>query len=308
VGGKAANMGELAKVKIKRSQRLPIPEILFAIPFYFYNQHITEHHIDTLINALLLDKNSAGDKKLLSAKLEQIRDSIESAPLSEALIKMVTDRIGDARDINFRFRSSTNAEDVPGFNGAGLYDSKTGNVSNLKRPIERAIREVWASLWKQRAFEERMFFNIDQTNLAMGILVNKAFGTEEANGVAVTKNLYRDDYPAFTVNIQKGEESIVQPDDSIRAEQFLVNLSEVVTGSNDIAVDYICHSSLQPGSPLLTKAEIKVLTEYLLAIKKHFWKVYPKKGGTTFNNFGMDVEFKLDAGTRKIFVKQARVY
>jgi len=308
VGGKAANMGELAKVKLKKGQRLPIPEIVFAIPFYFYNQHIKEHHIDTMITALLQDKIMMSDKKLLGAKLKQIRESIENAPLDESLIKMVTARIGDAHAINFRFRSSTNAEDVPGFNGAGLYDSKTGNVDNPKRPVDKAIKEVWASLWKMRAFEERVFFNIDQTNLAMGILVNKAFGTEEANGVAVTRNLYRDDYPAYTINVQKGEESIVQPDDSIRAEQFLVNLSLAVTGSNDIAVDYICHSSLQPGQPLMAKSEIRQLTQYLQAIKDHFWKVYPRKRNSTYNNFGMDVEFKLDAGTRKIFIKQARVY
>lgn len=308
VGGKAANMGELAKVKLKKGQRLPIPEIVFAIPFYFYNQHIKEHHIDTMITALLQDKIMMSDKKLLGAKLKQIRESIEDAPLDDSLIKMVTVRIGDAHAINFRFRSSTNAEDVPGFNGAGLYDSKTGNVDNPKRPVDKAIKEVWASLWKMRAFEERVFFNIDQTDLAMGILVNKAFGTEEANGVAVTRNLYRDDYPAYTINVQKGEESIVQPDDSIRAEQFLVNLSLAVTGTNDIAVDYICHSSLQPGRPLMTKSEIRQLTQYLQAIKDHFWKVYPRKRNSTYNNFGMDVEFKLDAGTRKIFIKQARVY
>ncbi|MES1181420.1 MAG: hypothetical protein ABUL44_01365, partial [Flavobacterium sp.] len=101
--------------------------------------------------------------------------------------------------------------------------------------------------------------------------------------------------------------SIVQPDDSIRAEQFLVNFSGMITGVQDIAVDYICHSSLQPGSPLLTKAEIKQLAEYLMALKKHFWKVYPKRNNS-FENFGMDVEFKLDAHTRKIIIKQARVY
>lgn len=309
VGGKAANMGELARIKVGANQMLPVPVNVFAIPFYFYNQHITTHHIDTLIFALLHDNTIINDKPRLAQKLKQIRDSIEQGSISAELVQLVIHKIGVYREQNFRFRSSTNAEDVPGFNGAGLYDSKTGNVISSKKPIEKAIREVWASLWKQRAFEERVFYHIDQHNLAMGILVNKAFGTEEANGVAITKNLYRNDYPAFTINVQKGEESIVQPNDSIRAEQFLINLSSAITGlPNDLAVDYICHSSLQPNNPILTQAEVRTLAAYLLAIKNHYWKIYGRSKQVDFNNFGMDVEFKLDKDTRKIVVKQARVY
>ncbi len=307
-GGKAANMGELTRVRINK-QSIPLPDKAFAIPFFFYLQHINNNHIKSLITALINDKEIINNKPALAAKLKQIRDSIENSPLSSELQAMVIAKIGGARNLNFRFRSSTNAEDVPGFNGAGLYDSKTGSVTNIKKPIDKAIKEVWASLWKLRAFEERMFFNIDQQNLAMGILVNKAFGTEEANGVAVTKNLYRNDYPAFTVNVQKGEESIVQPDDNIRAEQFLIHFSNLITGlDNSMAVDYICHSSLQPGSPLMTEAEVRELAGYLMAIKRHFWKVYPNTKKDTFNNFGVDVEFKLDSKTRKIFIKQARIY
>jgi len=309
VGGKAANMGELAKIKIGKNQLLPIPQPVFAIPFYFYNQHLAAHHIDMLITALLNDNTIIYDKPRLAKKLQQIRDSIEQSPLNTELVQLVTQKIGAAKEQNFRFRSSTNAEDVPGFNGAGLYDSKTGNVTSTKKTIDKAIKEVWASLWKQRAFEERLFFNIDQHNLAMGILVNKAFGTEEANGVAITKNLYRNNYPAFTVNVQKGEESIVQPNDNIRAEQFVINLSgDIINVPNELAVDYICHSSLQPNTPVMTKSEVRTLATYLLAIKNHYWKIYGRNRHVDFNNFAMDVEFKLDNTTRKLFIKQARLY
>ena len=50
-------------------------------------------------------------------------------------------------------RSSTNAEDLPGFNGAGLYDT-VANVRG-KAALGEAVKQVWASLWNLRAVEER---------------------------------------------------------------------------------------------------------------------------------------------------------
>jgi pyruvate, water dikinase len=309
VGGKAANMGELTRIRFNNHQQIPTPEKAFAIPFYFYKKHIQDNHIEPLITALLNDKEIINDKERLEKRLEDIRTAIVDGKINNELIKMIAEKIDDYKEHNFRFRSSTNAEDVPGFNGAGLYDSKTGNISNPKKPVDKAIKVVWASLWERRAFEERYYFNIDQTNLAMGIMVNKAFGTEEANGVAVTKNLYRDDYPAFTINVQLGETSVVQPNDSIRTEQFLINFSSQMSGNDDdLAVDYICHSSLQPKKPILSAKEIKELAAYLMAIKQHYWVLYGRLKNINFENFAMDVEFKLDKNTRKIFIKQARTF
>lgn len=309
VGGKAANMGILTRIRFGDNQQIPTPEKCFAIPFYFYKQHIQNNHIEPLITELLSDKEIINQKEKLENTLKKIRNAIIAGKINEELIAMVAEKIGDYKTQNFRFRSSTNAEDVPGFNGAGLYDSKTGNLSNPQKPVDKAIKQVWASLWDIRAFEERYYFNINQTNLAMGILVNKAFGVEEANGVAITKNLYRQDYPSFTINVQQGETSVVQPNDSITAEKFLVNFSSQITSDDeDLAVDYICHSSLQPNQSILSHKEIKELSTYLLAIKQNFWVLYGRFKKVSFDNFAVDVEFKLDKNTRKIIIKQARLY
>ena len=58
-------------------------------------------------------------------------------------------------NIRVRFRSSSNTEDLPGFNGAGLYTSISGQIENEERAIDDAIRTVWASLYLQRAYDER---------------------------------------------------------------------------------------------------------------------------------------------------------
>ncbi len=57
-------------------------------------------------------------------------------------------------DPKVRLRSSTNAEDLPDFSGAGLYVSHSATASGDKSASVR-IREVWASVWRWRAFEER---------------------------------------------------------------------------------------------------------------------------------------------------------
>jgi pyruvate, water dikinase len=310
VGGKAANFGELDKIRLPTNEKIPLPEAAFAIPFYYYQQHIVQHRLQPQIDAILQSDSLLYHRALLEKSLKNLQDSIVAKPLDPVfLAKLIQKLQSFAPYTEFRFRSSTNAEDVEGFTGAGLYTSKTGSLTNPDKSVERAVKKVWASLWTLRAFEERENANIDQRSLAMGILVHRAFGTEEANGVAITKNLYRDAYPAFTINVQKGEVSVVQPENGEIPEQFLIKQTFNITGKDDIAVDYISHSALNGYQPLLTQAEIKQLAAYLEAIKRHF---YYASGGMVlaeeYFNFGMDVEFKLDKGTRKIYIKQARVF
>lgn len=313
VGGKAANFAEMTKINLENGQKLNMPEGAFAIPVYFYLQHIEKNGLSPLIESILTDVSLLNDRKKLDAALKVLRKKIKDAPIDANLLKEVEKRIrqNGTKYMDYRFRSSTNAEDIPGFNGAGLYDSKTGNIGgDEKKSIEKAIKQVWASLWNVRAFEEREYFAIDQRSIAMGVLVHRAFGEEEVNGVAITKNIYRKDYPSFTINAQKGEVSVVlPPSDTIICEQFLINFTEYVSGKDEIAIEYISHSSLNQGKPLLTEKEIETLTQYLQAIKKHYYHhtSYGLKYPNMFE-FGMDVEFKLAAKTRKIYVKQARLF
>ncbi|MEO7983977.1 MAG: PEP/pyruvate-binding domain-containing protein [Bacteroidota bacterium] len=308
VGGKAANFSELTKIKVDK-KALPIPEGAFAIPFFYYYQHLQRNHIMESLDSLLNDP-AVNDPEKTDARLKQIRLAIKEAPLNKAFLDAVVKRLkaNGNEFVNYRFRSSTNAEDVKGFNGAGLYESKTGSLEDAAKPIEKAIKAVWASLWDERAFAERQYFKIDQHSVAMGILVHRAFGEELSNGVAITKHLYRENYPAYTMNVQVGEVSVVTPPDSVTCDEAIIGLGEV-TGSSDVEVEYIGRSNLSKDKPVLTNEQVGLLTRYLTAIKEHFfYKVEKRRLNSLADlwNYGLDIEFKIDAHSGNLYIKQAR--
>ena len=73
-----------------------------------------------------------------------LRDAIAEAPVDPDLLALVEAKIfervetGESHTTRTRFRSSTNAEDVSGFNGAGLYASDSGDPADDDDPIEDA--------------------------------------------------------------------------------------------------------------------------------------------------------------------------
>lgn len=312
VGGKAANFAELNKIKINKKNPLPIPEGGFIIPFYFYQQHVIQNGLQPLIDEIVKDKYLINNRDSLEKKLKRLQKAIKNAPLDKNLIKMTESKIRNSSYPYeaYRFRSSTNAEDIPGFNGAGLYTSKTGIPGDKDKPVEKAIKQVYASLWNLRAFEEREYYKIDHSTVAMGVLVHRAFGEEAVNGVVITKNLYRKDYPSFTVNAQDGEVSVVLPEnDSITCDQFLIHFSYGINGRDEKIIEYISKSNITKGRTVMTQDEIIQLADYVTAVKKHFYnKTSFGINAPGYDDFALDIEFKLDKKTRKIYIKQARLY
>ncbi|MCG6186010.1 PEP/pyruvate-binding domain-containing protein [Maribellus maritimus] len=308
IGGKAANFAELLKLS---NPKIPTPENPFAIPFYYYSQHIKNNQLQTFIEELLADQTFKTDQEYRKTKLEELRNKIIDAPIDPALVNMVSEKIENFKDFDaYRFRSSTNAEDLEFFSGAGLYDSYSAKKDHDTKTIENAIKKVWASLWNFRAFEEREYYKIDHLSTAMGILIHRSFPDEDANGVLITKNLYNIN-PGFIVNAQFKEYSIVFPEPGVLHDQVILytySLSE----SDNFTIEYLSHSNIEEfkGQNVLTDSELYQLGRYCMHIKKHYFYEVPHSCNCLFDKFGLDIEFKIDSpnGKRKLYIKQVRLY
>ncbi|WP_054850738.1 PEP/pyruvate-binding domain-containing protein [Olleya sp. ITB9] len=307
VGGKAANFGVL--YDLAKKEEFKIPESAFAIPFYFYEAHLKTSGADTLVKQMVYDYKINQDKTVLAKQLKAIQKRIKNTPIATKLIKDIEAKAKSLGNYTrLRFRSSTNAEDIVGFSGAGLYDSKTGIIGHKKKTIEKAIKKVWSSLWYQRAFLERDYFNIDQNSIAMGILVHRSFPNEKANGVAITKNLYRKNYLGNVINVQVGEASVVQPEAGVTCDQIICySGSSSKLYNQKRIVEIISHSNLNNGNLVMSETEIINLSEQLEKIKKHYYyNVYKSK--QKYLEFGLDIEFKLDGENRDLYIKQVRYF
>ncbi len=302
IGGKAANLSELAKINVAGYGKLLLPEGAFAIPIYYYWQHLKKYGLHSFIDRMLNDTLFIKDAAWRENQLATLRDSIKHSPVDTGLLRLVNEKVTSSKDFkNIRFRSSTNSEDIRGFNGAGLYDSFTGIIGDPDKTIEKAIRKTWASLWNFEAFEERDYFKIDHKSVGMAVLVHRSFPSEAANGVVITKNLYNPNNPAITINVQIGEISVVNPSENYLPDQIIF----YTYPDTSAIIEYINHSNVpgMEGKTVMTPDELRILKNFCLAIHYHYCVLNAEC-------MPMDIEFKVDIvdGERKIYIKQARLY
>lgn len=293
-GAKVANVAELLRL-------LPagvVPDG-FGVPFHFYDAFMTRTGLYERARQLVADPALRHDPAAREAALADLRKAIKKAEvpadLADALDAM---HAALPPGTSARCRSSTNNEDLEGFNGAGLYDSYTHRADEGR--IAKTIKQVWASLWNFRAFEERELYRIDHFVSAMGVLVHPNFDDERANGVAVTKNIYDANWPGMYINVQVGETLVTNPDPGATPDEILV---QVLPPDDALEVQYIRRSSLVPGGgTVLSPAELQGLVGYFARIQRHFAPLY---GHRPDDGFAMDVEFKVDV-RGGLVIKQAR--
>jgi pyruvate,water dikinase len=297
-GGKASNYGQLCQIPT-----LPVPPA-FAVPVFYYHQFALQNGLYDKVAALEADPKFVQDPAYHQAKLQELREFVLAAPLDPAFLQTLRARLDEKfPNQRVRLRSSTNAEDLDGFTGAGLYTSKTWDPADPTSVLEDQVRKVFASLWNDRAFEERAWRGIPNDRVAMALLVHRGFPTEDANGVALTNNLFDPMQPAFYINVQKGDTPVVRPPgDGVTAEQFLYFYA--YPGQ---PITYLGQSTLVgAGKTVLTVDQVHELGKQLVKVHEAFAPIYAKPG----KFYAMDVEFKFDTApgdaVSKVWIKQAR--
>ena len=269
----------------------------FAVPFYFYDEFMKANELDAMATTMLADTDFQASYDTQEKELKKLRKAIKDATTPAWMITALEEmHAGFPEGTSLRYRSSTNNEDLPGFSGAGLYDSKTQDPDETEEDgIDKSIKGVWASLWNFRAFVERDFNRIDHSATAMGVLVHPNYSDELANGVAVSYDPPTNRTGAYYVNTQVGEDLVTNPEALSAPEQLLL-LSD---GSYEVIVR---SNQVESNELLMTDAQIAQLRGHLATIHSSFKTLYAPAAG---ERFAMEIEFKITSDN-VLAIKQAR--
>lgn len=304
IGAKAAQFAELYQVQNLNTAcadaPFQVPPDAFAIPVVHYAEHFAASGARDLLRQHRDDPAFRADPARRATALAEVRAAMLRHPVAAALRAEVEAEIrGRFGAQRVRFRSSSNVEDLPTFNGAGLHTSMSAALGDDERTIDDGLRTVWASLWNLRAYDERESANLDHDSALMGILVHRQAAGEAAQGVAISRDLLdltRDDI--FYINAQIGEAAVTNPAPGITTEQLLYT-----SRSGTPETSYQTRSSLTNSAPVLTASDLHGLECALVAVHQHFQPLLdPMK---TNRLFAIQIEFKIERD-RTLVVKQAR--
>ncbi len=292
-GVKAANMAELSRLNLPAGT---VPTG-YAVPFYFYDEFMKANGFYDDIDTMLADPNFQSDYAVQESMLKALRKKIKKGTTPAWIIKALEEMHAAYPDgTSLRYRSSTNNEDLPAFNGAGLYSSKTQDPDETAADgIDKSIKAVWASLWNYRAFLERDYYRVDHGSVAMGVLVHPNYSDEKANGVAVSHDPISFSPNVYYVNTQFGEDLVTNPEARSYPEQLLLDAkgkASVLTRSNLVAA----------GQLLMSDEQLLQLRRHLETIHNRFKQLYQVKDG---DQFAIEIEFKITA-ENTLAIKQAR--
>ena len=291
-GGKTANLATLQRLKLRDGA---IPDGV-GVPFYFYDQFMQHNGLYDEVDRIVSLASGDAEPDVIRRELSGLQNKINQSEMPPWMMTALADAQSQfPAGSSLRCRSSTNSEDLPGFSGAGLYDSCTHKPD--EGHLADSIKQVFASLWNFRAFEERQFFRIDHQQSAMGVLLHPNFQDEQLNGVAVTDDILYETAGNYYVNTQLGEDLVTNPDRESSAEEMLLGWykrdgQEMIRESMDAG----------DRGRLLSNSQIDELREALGRIHYGFEKRYQPAEGAPF---AMEIEFKV---TREgdLVIKQAR--
>ena len=263
-----------------------------------------------------------------------VQAGLRALPLAPATAAELHERLAThfalfAPSQGLRFRSSSNVEDVEGFNGAGLYDSNTGWLDPAAAPagkqdrdIEWAIKKTWSSYWSLEAFDERRLEGVDSLQGGMGCTVHANFpdAIELANGVIVLTILPPElgGGSVLELDAQQGAVSVVNPDPT--AAELPEHDRLVVDALGEAVLTRVRASTLVPaGTWLLDEAQLRALHDHARDVAQAWLDEEnrprtPSRRGRTMT---LDLEFRhvapgwpaLADGTirpERLILKQAR--
>eukprot|EP00429_Kryptoperidinium_foliaceum_P066032 CAMPEP_0176058618 /NCGR_PEP_ID=MMETSP0120_2-20121206/29207_1 /TAXON_ID=160619 /ORGANISM="Kryptoperidinium foliaceum, Strain CCMP 1326" /LENGTH=1037 /DNA_ID=CAMNT_0017392147 /DNA_START=62 /DNA_END=3175 /DNA_ORIENTATION=+ len=172
-GSKAASSGKLESIAEKAGFKAPKGQ---AVPFGVMTRCVTGKEVDAAVEKLqkALDAKSDG----IAALAQAARDAVEKCKVPKKVLEDLVAGLPAGTD-RVAVRSSANSEDLEGVSGAGLHDSVLGVDPKDAAALERAIVQVWGSMFTLRAVQSRHAAGMPLfKGVAMGVLVQPMVSLE----------------------------------------------------------------------------------------------------------------------------------
>lgn len=314
VGGKNASLGEMISQLTQKEIRVPTGFATTAFAFQEFLQH------DDLGNQITqeLEGLDINDVQQLAASGKKIRNWIMETPFPKELDSSIeeeysnlTQRSSDG--MTFAVRSSATAEDLPDASFAGQQESFL-NIQGIEN-IKKAIKEVFASLYNDRAISYRVhkgfvhadvsisagvqqmvrsdigcagvMFSIDtESGFNDVVFITSSYGLGET---VVQGAVNPDEFYVHKPLLKKNFPAIVKKTiGSKKIKMVFSNLNEAGKSTETVDVD-----DKESNRFSLSNDEVLELAKYAITIEEHY-------------GCPMDIEWGKNGIDNKLYILQAR--
>ncbi len=235
VGGKNASLGEM--ISGLQSKGVQVPNG-FATTADAYRTFIAHNSLDQKIQAALSNLD-VGDVNELARTGAEIRQWIIETPfpaeLDEAVEKAFDELQQGNTNLSVAVRSSATAEDLPDASFAGQQETFL-NIKGIDN-VKTAIKEVFASLYNDRAISYRVHKGFEHDVVALSAGIQKMVRSETGSSGVM-----------FTLDTESGYDGVVFITSSYGLGET------VVQGSVNPDEYYVCKAGLERGDwPILRR-------------------------------------------------------
>lgn len=312
VGGKNASLGEMISQLQGAGVRVPGG---FATTADAYRRFLSHNGLAERIEAELSTLD-VEDVMRLTEVGARIREWIVATPLPdeiESAIRSNYERLVSEGDGTFAVRSSATAEDLPDASFAGQQETFL-NIHGFENLIH-AIREVFASLYNDRAIAYRVHKGFTHADVALSVGVQRMVRSDKgAAGVMFTMDTesgFRD--VVFITSSYGLGETVVQG--AVNPDEFFVHKAMLAAGKHAVIrrslgskmIKMMFADSNAAGRSTrmldvaeaerqqfsLSNTEVLELARYACIIEKHYGRP-------------MDIEWGRDGEDGKLYILQAR--
>jgi pyruvate,water dikinase len=274
VGGKAANLGELARAQLA-------PPLGFVVRTEAFERFVAALDAEASVRAAAVALGD-GDLTALEAGAARLRQRFIEAPLADDLREDLTEahaRLVARGEAHVAVRSSATSEDAADASFAGLQDTYLW-VEGVDAVLD-AVKRCWASLYSVPALSYRWKNKISESDCAMGVVVQTMVDARTA-GVMFTRSPLTGDRSVVVIEAAWGLGSALVGGE-VTPDRFVLGKIAGEISKRDVSEKHIEHVPAAAGgvveravpaerasAPSVSDAELAALLDLGRQIERHY--------------------------------------